>query len=371
MMSNQQTAAASNDAQKTAYIQKVIRHAGDQARQRFPWLQQQNLIGGSVMAVSVLGMLLAAWLYHLDMLGWWLCIPLVAILQSLIHELEHDLIHQMYFKDKPWAYNLMLLLCWLTRPSTVSPWLRKELHFHHHKHSGSHNDLEERGITNGAPWGLRRLLMTGDNLAAVWMRPLQTFRMISDYATSLKPANRAEHTKQMLRAFNGYFPVGLMHYALWYSFLAIHGASLLASLSGHALHLSPAQQHWVSLLNFLAVVWLIPSHLRTFSLHFISSNLHYYGDVQERNVMQQCQVLTAWWLAPLQLFCCNFGATHAIHHFVVRDPFYIRQLTAKQAHVAMRAMGVRFNDFGTFRRANRYHAVPENEPGFDVMAAAK
>ena len=57
---------------------------------------------------------------------------------------------------------------------------------------------------------------------------------------------------------------------------------------------------------------------------------------------------------PLQLFCFNFGSTHAIHHFVVREPFYIRQMTAPAAHAVMREMGVRFNDFGTFRRANRY-----------------
>lgn len=366
-MSNQQSVSALNDAQKTAYIQQVIRQAGDEIRQRLPFLRRQNLIGGSVMAFSVLGMLAAAALYQLDMLSWWLCIPLVAVLQSFIHELEHDLIHLMYFKDKPWAYNLMLLLCWLSRPSTVSPWLRKELHFHHHKHSGSRYDLEERGITNGAPWGLKRLLMTGDNMAAVLLRPLQTFEMINEYVTSQKPATRAEHNKQVIRAFSGYFPVGLMHYALWYSFLVIHGAMLLANFSGHHLVLSASQQHWLSLLDFLAVVWLIPSHLRTFCLHFISSNLHYYGDVEERNVMQQCQVINAWWMAPLQLFCFNFGSTHAIHHFVVRDPFYVRQLTAGKAHVAMREMGVRFNDFGTFRRANRFKQVEQSVNDFDAL----
>jgi hypothetical protein len=41
-------------------------------------------------------------------------------------------------------------------------------------------------------------------------------------------------------------------------------------------------------------------------------------------VIQQTQVLNPWWMLPFQLFCFNFGSTHAIHHFVVRDPFYIR-----------------------------------------------
>ena len=39
---------------------------------------------------------------------------------------------------------------------------------------------------------------------------------------------------------------------------------------------------------------------------------------------------------------------------MVKEPFYIRQLTVPFAHRVMRKMGVRFNDFGTFSRANRW-----------------
>jgi hypothetical protein len=101
-----------------------------------------------------------------------------------------------------------------------------------------------------------------------------------------------------------------------------------------------------------------PNVLRSFCLHFVSSNMHYYGDVQDRNIMQQTQVWNRWWLLPFHLFCFNFGSTHAIHHFVVGEPFYIRQWTARRAHEVMREAGVRFNDFGTFRRANRYCRAP-------------
>jgi hypothetical protein len=38
----------------------------------------------------------------------------------------------------------------------------------------------------------------------------------------------------------------------------------------------------------------------------------------------------------------------------VQEPFYVRQLVARDAHVVLRAHGVRFNDFGTFGRANRW-----------------
>ena len=39
---------------------------------------------------------------------------------------------------------------------------------------------------------------------------------------------------------------------------------------------------------------------------------------------------------------------------MVKEPFYIRQLTVPVAHKVMREMGVRFKDFGTFGRANRF-----------------
>lgn len=110
-------------------------------------------------------------------------------------------------------------------------------------------------------------------------------------------------------------------------------------------------------LTTLAVVLFAPNALRTFCLHFISSNMHYYGDNKQGVIVEQCQVLNVWWLIPLQLFCFNFGNTHAIHHFVVRDPFYVRQMTAKRALPVLKENGVRFNDIGSFRRANRMHPV--------------
>ena len=121
--------------------------------------------------------------------------------------------------------------------------------------------------------------------------------------------------------------------------------------------------------TFAVVVLVGPNVLRTFCLHFVSSNMHYYGDVELGNVIQQTQVLNRWWLWPLQAFCFNFGSTHGIHHFVVKEPFYIRQLTAPVAHQVMREMGVRFNDFGTFARANRWQALAKATPAASQQTA--
>ena len=71
----------------------------------------------------------------------------------------------------------------------------------------------------------------------------------------------------------------------------------------------------------LLVVWAAPNVLRHACLALMSSFSHYYGDVRAGEVAQENQILRHWALAPLQAFCCNFGAEHVIHHYcVVRAP---------------------------------------------------
>ncbi|RZL00695.1 MAG: fatty acid desaturase [Rubrivivax sp.] len=316
------------------HIKRVVTQEGARLRERFPILKHQNAIGATILAVSWAGILASAYGYVSDAVPAWATILLVAFFASFTHELEHDLIHWMYFRKKPWAHHVMMALVWLARPSTINPWIRREIHFNHHKHSGTERDIEERAITNGERWGLRRFLMTGDNMLSVLLR-------------LHRAPSRKLRVKMLTRTAAAYFPLGLLHWALWYVFLAVHALAL----AGH-----PVNAPWTTALDTLIVVWVAPNVWRTFCLHFVSSNMHYYGDIEEGNVIQQCQVLTPAWMWPFQLFCCNFGSTHAIHHFVVKEPFYVRQLTAPVAHRVMREAGVRFNDLGTFARANRWRA---------------
>lgn len=359
-MEHANKSASRSDAEKTAYIKAEIVKAGVELRERHPWLRHQNAIGVSIMGLSLAGMIGSAVLFAQGLIAWWVCVPMVAIFASFIHELEHDLIHLMYFRKNPRINRLMLILGWIARPSTVNPLVRRKLHLHHHKHSGTESDLEERGITNGVPWGWRRLLMTGDNMLSIYLRPKETFRMVRTYIRS-QTSDSQEIGKMAREQRLSYAPLGNLYYLAWHGWLAFHAIRLIAAGLGFEITLSAAAQTFVDGLNFVAVVWMLPSFLRTFCLHFISSNMHYYGDVEDGNIMQQTQVLNAWWLLPMQLFCFNFGSTHAIHHFVVKEPFYIRQWTAGRAHKAMREMGVRFNDFGTFARANRFRQVEERE----------
>jgi fatty acid desaturase len=313
-------------------INSAIRAASRDLRERYPLLRHQDAIGLSILLACVGVFFGAAAGYRAGSLPAWATVLVVALATSVVHEIEHDLIHQLYFRKNRVAHAAMMTLAWVLRPNTINPWLRRELHLNHHRVSGTATDLEERAITNGEPFGLKRLVMMADGVAAVLLR-----------------VRKAGNRRAMILAkfAVGYFPLGWAHFTLLYGFCAVHAGRLLG---GHSLF--PA---WSPSLDAAIVIWIAPNVLRSFCLNFISSNVHYFGDVTAGNVIEQTQVLDAPVLLPLQMFCFNFGSTHAIHHFVANEPFYVRQWTAPAAHAALRENGVPFNDFGTFRRANRRH----------------
>ena len=316
-----------------ARIRDGVRQRSREIRDRHPWMQRrQSAIGLTLLTASFLGMVGCAALYATGALGTWTVIPAAAFFASIAHEIEHDLIHKCYFPTRRHVANAMLAIGWLMRPSTINPWVRRRLHLLHHRASGTAADIEERAITNGMPMGLRRLLVMTDGLFA---------------GTALRPLPAGTRRATAVRTFRAYFPLGFVHYGLLYTWLVVHAASVLAGAAS-------GPPSWMSTVDFLYVVWIAPNVLRTFALHFISSNIHYYGDVEEGDVVRQTQVLDHWAFAPLQLFCANFGATHGIHHFHVPDPFWLRQLTAPVAHRLMKENGVRFNDLDSLRRANRW-----------------
>ncbi|WP_095054460.1 fatty acid desaturase [Pseudomonas sp. Irchel s3b2] len=330
-----------NAAQRSAHIREVVLAKGVELRQRYPILNHQDALGAGILAFALAGMIGSAALYITGYMAWWVCLLLNAFFASLTHELEHDLIHSMYFRKQRVPHNLMMGLVWLARPSTINPWIRRHLHLNHHKVSGTEADMEERAITNGEPWGIARLLMVGDNVMSALIR-------------MLRAKTRAHKFSIIKRFLKVYAPLALVHWGAWYVFLGFHAVNGIAYLSGASIEWSSTTLTVMQVIDIAAVVIIGPNVLRTFCLHFVSSNMHYYGDVEPGNVIQQTQVLNPWWMWPLQAFCFNFGSSHGIHHFVVKEPFYIRQMTVPVAHKVMREMGVRFNDFGTFGRANRF-----------------
>lgn len=327
--------------ERVKYIRKNIIAAGSDAKQRFPVLKYQSAIGLGILLFALFSIVIVSTLYLNQLIPWWLCLILNALCLSLAHEIEHDLIHSLYFKKNRFMHHLMMALVWLVRPSSANPWARKTLHLKHHQYSGSELDIEERALSNGTRWGVLRLLMTADLMVAMAV-------------VAWQDKDKGDRLGMVMTGIKAFFPVAMLTWGLWYLFLLVHGVDVAAALLGMPIAWSAGTQALIGDLDMLVVVLIGPNILWSFCLHFVSSNMHYHGDVEHNNLLQQTQVMNPWWLWPLQLFCFNFGSTHSIHHFVVNEPFYIRQLTAAKAHRVMREMGVRFNDYGSFNRANRW-----------------
>ncbi|GAB7146433.1 fatty acid desaturase [Mycobacterium riyadhense] len=334
------------DADRIADIRSQLIGIGDNFRRRHPLIaRHQDTIGLAIFVTSIAGVLADAVLYAIGALPWWVVVPVTAFWLSLLHELEHDLIHSMYFRNRRWVHNFMLFGVWFFRPSTINPWIRRRLHLHHHEVSGTDSDFEERAITNGEGWGTHRLVSLLDSMIGIYTKRMRMRSIVKDYIKH--QARTREEARQLVTESKlAYFPLGNVHYALWHLVIGLHIYELAAGVTIRGWAMTG--------LDFIAVTLLAPNALRTFCLHFVSSNMHYFGDVEKYNVLQQTQVWTAKWLLPFHILCFNFGATHAIHHFLVRDPFYIREAIKTPCQQVLRANGVRFNDFGTFKRANRF-----------------
>ena len=331
-------------AERVTRISRSIRMADRHLRRHFPVLNQQNLIGFTIWLGSIAGMVGMAALYFFDLAPAWSVIVVNAILASFLHELEHDLIHSLYFRET-WIEKLMMWGVWAFRVNTPSPFYRKKIHLLHHKESGQLSDIEEQMIGNGMKWGIVRIIVMLDQGLAF----LINSRRVGKTAPKLSKI-------EMARAA---FPFTYMYQATSLLFLGGNGYLLTMPHIEPGFQANAAFLQVMVVVNFLAVVIGLPNFIRQGSLQIVSSSMHYFGDVNPDasvGLLEQCQVMTArtWYMLPFQLFCFNFGSTHGIHHFIVNQPFYLRQFAAGYSHAAMKKYGVRFDDHGSIARANRY-----------------
>ncbi len=335
-------------------IFKEIQIISKDIKAKYPILQNQDAIGMGILLTSSAMILLAMYGYLTGYVNVWVTMLWIAFWTSFLHELEHDLIHYLYFKKSPFWHNFMMLGVWIFRPMTVSPWYRRYLHLHHHKYSGTVSDLEERIVTNGEKWGLLRAFIMPDQILSVVLRSPWLYPEVRKMEKEGKFTQ--EEVKNIWRiVFSGFLPVGIPLHLMWYAFALCYLALGIDGLLGLNMAFPAEMFSFLAFSKPFIVLLVAPNLFRHFCLHFITSNLHYYGDVEKGNILEQTQILNVWWTFPFQLFCFNFGTTHAIHHFFVQETFYIRQLTAKKAVEVLKKHGVRHNDLGTFKRANRYH----------------
>jgi fatty acid desaturase len=312
-------------------INRAIRDEDRRLRAKYRWLERQDALGMACFLGSYGVMAAVAVASIAGGLPWWAAVPLMALPISILHELEHDLIHGLYFRERPRVQDAMFFGIWLAKLS-ISPWKRREIHLRHHRESGQAADFEERMIGLGLPLGPRRLFVTFHPLGAAAVTP------------ALARDNRDFDILAMFRP-------SLPAFALLALICHVSAASLgLGVMAG-------VYPEWASAAARHAfVLWVAPNLLRQSAIVVMSSFSHYYGDIPENDVFYQNQILRHPALWPLQAFCFNFGSTHIIHHFVVDQPFYLRQMVARAAHAAMEQAGVRVNDGGTVKRANRYAA---------------
>ncbi|MBK7827088.1 fatty acid desaturase [Nannocystis sp.] len=318
-------------------IARAIRGEEQRLRAGHPWLAHQDAIGMACFLASVAAMAAIAWAYLSGALPWWAAILLMPAPISILHELEHDLIHELYFKGRRAVQGLMFLtIAWAKLNG--SPWFRRGLHLYHHKRSGQRDDIEERLIGIGLRASWYRVLIA--------VHPIFSGRVVP----SIQRANPEFRPDIGLRTA---LPQFIVFGAVLFAQPAL---ALLTLLAPELAAQVPAQIH--AALNTLMVLLVAPNVLRQASLALISSYCHYYEDIPEHDIFYQNQILDHWALVPMQLLCWNFGATHIIHHFVPGQPFYLRQMVAHAAHAEMLRQGVRHNDLDIVRRNNRWGEPP-------------
>jgi hypothetical protein len=311
-----------SEGERDRRIRRWIREGEARLVARHPALAHRDALGGFFFIASIAAMVGLAWLYARGVAPAGGVILGNAFLASILHEIEHDLIHFLYFRTRPFVHHAMMLGVWVFRGNVVHGWCRRGIHLHHHRASGRATDLEERILGLGQVLGPRRLLVMVDPAAAFFLNARALEREIPGFRRS-----------SLALAALPVYPI----------FTAV----LLSYLGSHALGV-PAP----GAIDVLAVAWVFPNYIRQASLQIVSSNVHYYEDVAA--LREETQVLRPFFLWPLQLFCFNFGTTHSFHHYVVEQPFYVRQLIAPWVLPALAKYGQRFNDVGTFLRANRF-----------------
>ena len=313
------------DAERERRIRRWIREGEARLVARHPALAHRDALGALFFLASIAGMVGLGWLYAIGAAPALVVVLGNAFFASILHEIEHDLIHFLYFRTRPLAHNLMMLGVWVFRGNVIHGWYRRKIHLHHHRASGRATDVEERLLGLGQPLGPRRLLVMVDGAMAYLLNARRLQKEIPGFCRS-----------SLAVAALPVYPI----------FVVV----LVSYLGGHALGIPVP-----GAIEVLAIAWVFPNYLRQASLQIVSSNVHYYEDVG--TVREETQVLRPLFLWPLQLFCFNFGTTHSFHHYVVEQPFYVRQLIAPWVLPALAKYGHRFNDVGTFLRANRFRTA--------------
>jgi len=333
-------------------IRNTIKNEEDRLREKYPILAWQNTLGAAFFLGSLAVQVSASYLYCVGKLGALMTILVVALATSILHEIEHDLIHNLYFKTVPIIQHTMFAIIWFAKMS-VPPWFRKILHLRHHVVSGQKEDIEERTIGLGMKLGIWRWLrMAQHPIAAIQWGKNSLMEIANDSAHDYDQHYFSYFNVMVLLAPTVVFGGLVFHIFLEY----VRGMSgLTFGAYDPSLYLPMQYYSWVR--NF-AVCLMIPNFFRNLCLSITASYCHYYDDIPQNSVFYQNQILNHWALIPLQIFSFNFGETHIIHHYHPNATFYLRQMTSKKVCKVLKSRGTRHNDLDIVLRANYYFEEP-------------
>lgn len=331
MSSQYITTMPADSKERARRIKRFILEEDQKAREKYSILAHQDLIGLSIWFVSLAVISAVSYLYLVGTVPWYAVILLNALAVSSLHELEHDLIHNQYFKGNKYMQSLMFLFIYMFK-FHGNPWWRRDVHHWHHRVSGQTNDVEERLLGLGMDFNLRRLGVTVH--PAGFINEIKDIKRDAKDALDLRYMNRSNmFVSLVINTLLKAYPI----------FLALRVLGVVELDSAFSV-----------LSNFMVCLFY-PMCLRHMSLVMMTTGCHYYGDIPKNDVFFQNQVLDSWWVLPFNVFCWEFSGTHVIHHYVPSQPFYLRQLIAPQVKDFMEKEGMRRNDWGIYLRANRWH----------------
>jgi Fatty acid desaturase len=331
------------DGMRAAEITMTIKESDRKWRARLPILHYQSAIGLTCLVACYVTVIWASKTWLSGGMHW---LPLVAInafCMSIIREIEHDLIHDLYFPKHKFIQNAMMLAVWPMIGNLPHPWYRRELHMLHHRKSGRTEDMEERMIGMGMPMGWKRILSTFDAPIALQFR--------RDEIGQIPFYNK----HQLNRAAT---PVTKIWYlsAIFYFLLKLSvPAAVYMGFANPSSPLAPIVFKMMmayATLTKVFTIWILPGWWQTVSRQILSSTMHYYEDFGGK--LHECMVINAWPFVIFNMFSCNFGNTHIVHHFLEKQTFYLRELCRPDAMVAFRKHGIRFNDLGVVFRNNHF-----------------
>jgi Fatty acid desaturase len=335
--------AMMTDGMRAAEITMTIKESERKWRERLPFLYYQSAIGLGLLMACYSTVICASRSYLNGGMHWVTLVAINAFSLSLVRELEHDLIHELYFPKHKLVQNAMMLAVWPMLGNLPHPWYRRDLHMLHHRKSGRREDMEERMIGMGSPMGWKRLLATLDAPIALQFR--------RDDIETIPFYNKEE----LRRAAT---PITKIWYLCAMTYFLLKLVLLPQACMGWTDPASPMEHAAANMLMMyeeltkVFTIWILPGWWHTVSRQIISSTMHYYEDFGGK--LHECQVINAWPFAIFNMFSVNFGNSHIVHHFLEKQTFYIRELCRSDAHVAFRKHGVRFNDLGVVFRKNHF-----------------